>query len=99
MQGPTICSGARIGINATVMPHLTIGQNSLVGAGSVVVADVPPLTVVAGNPARVIRDIDDLQCPFGIVKPYVNGVGVLHRPEGEMVEPLPRPIQRPPTSK
>lgn len=46
---------ASIGSNATIMCGLTIGENALVGAGSVVTRDVPPGAVVAGNPARIIR--------------------------------------------
>jgi acetyltransferase-like isoleucine patch superfamily enzyme len=97
MQGPTIRAGARVGISVTVMPHVIIGENALVGAGSVVTSDVPPHTVVAGNPARVIRDVDELKCPFGIVQPYVNGVDVRRRPEWETVAALQRPIHRPPS--
>ncbi len=94
MEGPTIRRGARVGINATLMPHVVIGEYALIGAGSVVVADVPPRKVVAGNPARVIRDVDELTCPFGIVQPYVNGVDVRRRPEWESVPALARPIRR-----
>ena len=54
LQGPTIKKGARIGINATLLPGVTIGEGALVGAGSVVTKDVPPNTVVVGNPARVL---------------------------------------------
>ena len=43
-----------VGVNTTIMPHVTIGPNSIVGAGSVVTRDVPPETVAAGNPAKVI---------------------------------------------
>jgi len=96
MQGPTIRAGARVGIGAKVMPHVVIGENALVGAGSVVLSDVPPRAVVAGNPARVINEVDNLECPFGIVKPYVNGIDVRRRPEWETVPALPRPIHRPP---
>jgi UDP-2-acetamido-3-amino-2,3-dideoxy-glucuronate N-acetyltransferase len=49
--------GASIGSNATILCGITIGENSLVGAGSVVTKDVPPNTVVAGNPARVKKTI------------------------------------------
>ena len=99
MQGPTIRAGARIGVNATLLPHIVIGENSLVGAGSVVTRDVPPRTVVAGNPARVVGDVDSLECPFEIVKPYVNGLDVRRRPEWETVPALVRPIQSPSRGK
>jgi acetyltransferase-like isoleucine patch superfamily enzyme len=95
MQGPTIRRGARIGVNATLLPLITIGERALVGAGSVVTTDVPPRTVVAGNPARVLGSIDAVECPFGIVIPYVDGVDVRHRPEWTAVAPLARPIVRP----
>jgi acetyltransferase-like isoleucine patch superfamily enzyme len=48
-----------IGINSIILPGVTIGPNSIVGAGSVVVKDVPPNTVVAGVPARDITDLED----------------------------------------
>lgn len=41
-----------IGSHATILPGVTIGENSIVGAGSVVTRDVPPNTIVAGNPAK-----------------------------------------------
>jgi acetyltransferase-like isoleucine patch superfamily enzyme len=44
-----------IGVNAVVMPGVTVGRASVVGSGAVVTADVPPLTMVAGNPARIIK--------------------------------------------
>jgi acetyltransferase-like isoleucine patch superfamily enzyme len=47
--------GASIGSNATILCGLTIGEGAIVGAGSVVTHDVPPFTIAAGNPARVIR--------------------------------------------
>ena len=49
---------ASIGSNATILCGLTIGEGAIIGAGSVVTKDVPPLTIVAGNPARVIRKIE-----------------------------------------
>lgn len=49
---------AWIGAGATLLPGITVGENSVVGAGSVVTRDVEPNTIVAGNPARVIRRID-----------------------------------------
>lgn len=47
-----------IGINATILPGVTIGYGSIVGAGSVVTKDVPAMTIVAGNPARIIKKIE-----------------------------------------
>jgi UDP-2-acetamido-3-amino-2,3-dideoxy-glucuronate N-acetyltransferase len=55
---PTLVrEGASIGSGATILPNLTIGQHAIIGAGSVVTRDVPDYTVVAGNPARVLRQI------------------------------------------
>ena len=65
LKGPTIKQGARIGINSTVLPSITIGKFSLVGAGSVVTKDVPEGVVVAGNPARIIKKVEELKCPNG----------------------------------
>ena len=44
-----------IGINSTILPGLRIGNGAVVGAGSVVTKDVPAMTIVAGNPARIIK--------------------------------------------
>jgi acetyltransferase-like isoleucine patch superfamily enzyme len=49
---------AWIGAGAIILPNVTIGEGSIVGAGSVVTKSVPPLTIVAGNPARVIRQVE-----------------------------------------
>ena len=51
--------GASIGSNATILCGVRIGQHAIVGAGAVVTKDVPAYTVVAGNPARIIRTITD----------------------------------------
>lgn len=60
LAGPRVCKGAKVGANATLLPGVVIGKNALVGAGSVVVRDVPPDGVVAGNPARLIRHLSEL---------------------------------------
>lgn len=52
-----LCRRAWIGAGATILPGVTVGENSVVGAGSVVTRDVPPDTIVAGNPARIVRHI------------------------------------------
>jgi len=48
---------ASIGSNATILCGVTVGEEAIVGAGSVVIRDVPPQTIVAGNPAKVIRKL------------------------------------------
>lgn len=53
-----VCKKASIGANATILCGLTIGEGAIVGAGSVVTKDVPPWTIVVGNPAKVIRKIE-----------------------------------------
>ena len=60
LKGPHLMAGAKVGANATLLPGITIGMNALIGAGSVVVEDVPDGKVVVGNPARIIRDIKEL---------------------------------------
>ena len=50
---------ASIGSNATIMCGLSIGEETIVGAGSVVTKDVPPRTIVAGNPARTVKRLED----------------------------------------
>ena len=61
LKGATIKRRAKIGANATLLPGVTIGENALVGAGAVVVDDVPDNAVVAGNPARVLKSISDIE--------------------------------------
>src|SRR5438270_11887872 len=60
MKGPTIKRGARVGINATLLPEVVIGEGALVGAGAVVTRDVPPGSVVVGNPARIVGRADQV---------------------------------------
>lgn len=71
LKGATIEPGAKIGANATLLPDITIGRNALVGAGSVVIDDVPAGVVVGGYPARVLKSVEELTCPYGLVEtPY-----------------------------
>ncbi len=51
--------GASVGSGATILSNVVIGENSIVGAGSIVTNDVPAGAIVAGNPARVLRRIND----------------------------------------
>ncbi len=71
LKGPVVKRMARIGVNATLLPRITIGEYVLVGSGAVVTRDVPDRSVVVGNPARVVGRVEDLECKVGLVdKPY-----------------------------
>jgi acetyltransferase-like isoleucine patch superfamily enzyme len=58
-KGPTIRRGARIGGGAVLLPGIEIGEEAFVGAGAVVLHDVPPRALVVGNPARQLRDVPE----------------------------------------
>jgi len=62
--------GASIGSNSTILGNVTIGENAIIGAGSVVTEDVPPNVIVAGNPARFFRPIEFLS-QNGTTEQYV----------------------------
>jgi serine O-acetyltransferase len=70
---PTVCDGVFIGNNANVLGNVTIGENSRVGAGSVVLADVPPNSTVVGVPAHIV---------------YRNGQRVLITDPHDVKDPL-----------
>lgn len=59
--------GASIGSSATLLCGITVGENAIVGAGSVVTKDVAANTIVAGNPARILKRIDGRSCDAGSV--------------------------------
>ena len=59
VKGPTIRRGARVGGAAILCPGIEVGEEAFVGAGAVVVRDVPARAVVVGNPARQIREVPD----------------------------------------
>ena len=58
VERTVIKKGASIGSGATILSNITIGENAIVGAGSVITKDVAPNSIVAGNPAKVLRYID-----------------------------------------
>lgn len=58
VERTVIKKGASIGTGATILANITIGENAIVGAGSVVTKDVAPNCIVAGNPARFLRSIE-----------------------------------------
>lgn len=73
MRGPVIKRGAKVCVNVTLLPFITIGEMALIGAGSVVTRDIPPRALAYGNPARVVGTIDDLTCvmvPPLVERPY-----------------------------
>lgn len=57
LAGPRVGENAKIGANSTILPGVIVHENALVGAGSVVTHDVPKDTIVAGNPARILRQV------------------------------------------
>lgn len=61
LKGPVIKKNAKIGANTTILPAINIGENTLIGAGSVIVKDVPPNKVVVGNPGRIIKDVGSME--------------------------------------
>lgn len=66
---PTIVkNSASIGSSATLLSGITIGENAIVGAGSLVTKDVPPNSIVAGNPARIISWLDNKKTKLKIMK-------------------------------
>jgi acetyltransferase-like isoleucine patch superfamily enzyme len=60
VEKTVIKRGASIGSGSTILSKIVIGENAVVGAGSVVTRDVPPNTIVAGNPAKILRSITSL---------------------------------------
>lgn len=70
--GPQVGDHTRIGANSTILPGVRIGKHCLIGAGSVVTQDVPDYSVAVGNPARIIKTLDELTCHTGLYeRPYV----------------------------
>jgi acetyltransferase-like isoleucine patch superfamily enzyme len=64
VERTTVKKGASIGSGSTILPNLTIGENAIVGAGSVVTKDVPANTIVAGNPAKFLRSVEAVAGKF-----------------------------------
>jgi acetyltransferase-like isoleucine patch superfamily enzyme len=60
VERTVIRKGASIGSGATILSNITVGENAIVGAGSVVTKDVPANSIVAGNPAKFLRSIEQI---------------------------------------
>ena len=58
VERTVIKKGASVGSGSTILANVIVGENAIVGAGSVVTKDVPPNAIVAGNPAKVLRYLD-----------------------------------------
>ena len=67
-EATIVKSGASIGSGATLLSNIIIGENAIIGAGSMVTKDVPPDTIVAGNPAKILRMIDDKETKITAMK-------------------------------
>jgi len=71
VRAPVIEDDVKIGANCTISPGVTIGRGSLIGASTAVTVDIPPMSVVVGNPCRIIKIVKDLKCRYGLVEnPY-----------------------------
>jgi acetyltransferase-like isoleucine patch superfamily enzyme len=71
LQGCILKKGAKVAVNVVVAPRVVIGENALVGAGAVVISDVEPNALVVGVPAKKIKDVREITCPYGLIdKPY-----------------------------
>jgi len=71
VKAPIIEDDVKIGANCTISPDVTVGRGSLIGSATNVIKDVPPYSVVIGNPGKVVKDVRDIKCPYGLVeKPY-----------------------------
>jgi len=68
--GPVIEKYAVIGAGAIILPGIVIGEKALVGAGAVVTGDVPAGYIVSGFPARIVKKVEELDCPLGL---YAKG--------------------------
>lgn len=81
MHGPTLKRGVQVGVNVTIVPMVTIGEHSLIGSGTVVTRDIPPYSLVVGNPGRVTKRVTELMCTTGVApsghsfRPYAHLVG------------------------
>jgi acetyltransferase-like isoleucine patch superfamily enzyme len=67
-HGPIIKKRAVVGAGSVILPGIVIGEDALVGAGAVATCDIPNGCVALGNPAKIVKKIEDLNCPVGLYK-------------------------------
>lgn len=71
LQGCVLKKGSKVSVNVTIAPRVVIGENALVGAGAVVTTDVAPNALVVGIPAKQVKDVREMTCPYGLIdRPY-----------------------------
>jgi len=71
IAGPTIGRYAKIGTNSLIYPRVKIGDHALIGAAAIVRKDVPDRAVVVGNDNKIVGDVFELKCPYGLIdRPY-----------------------------
>lgn len=89
--GATVEDYVKIGANSTILPAVRIGSHAMIGAGTVVVREVRPQSVMVGNPAREIGTIDQLTCPPGFFQRPYEWEPYLNRVETQAQETQPKP--------
>jgi acetyltransferase-like isoleucine patch superfamily enzyme len=71
VRAPIIEDDVKIGANCTISPNVTVGKGSLIGSSANVIQDVPAYSVVVGNPGKVVKNVKEITCPYGLLeKPY-----------------------------
>ncbi|CAN2044486.1 Transferase [Candidatus Magnetomoraceae bacterium gMMP-1] len=71
IKGPTIGRHAKLGANVLIYPRINIGDYAFIGAGAIVRKDVPSRAVIVGDKNRIVGDVFELTCPYGLIdKPY-----------------------------
>jgi acetyltransferase-like isoleucine patch superfamily enzyme len=71
IRAPIIEDDVKIGANCTISPNVTVGKGSLIGSSTSVIFDVPPYSVVIGNPGKIVKNVRELTCPYGLIeRPY-----------------------------
>lgn len=71
VRAPVIEDDVKLGANSTISPGVTVGKGSLIGSSTNVLRNVPPYSVVVGNPGKIIGNVKEIVCPYKLLeKPY-----------------------------